>query len=172
MPYASAQSPTIRPAVLDDAAELLRLYDEFHAFHVQLLPDRLRLPSAPSDISSFAALIRPIIESADSVLLVAEGHDGRLAGCAEAYLHDDSTVDVRVVRRYAHLQSLMIDARLRRHGAGTQLLVATEAWAREQGAEEMRTDTWESAGGPLGFYERSGYRTLQRNLVKPLHEDG
>ena len=32
----------------------------------------------------------------------------------------------------------------------------------------MKLDAWEFAAGPLGFYEKNGYKTLKRTLIKEL----
>jgi hypothetical protein len=47
-------------------------------------------------------------------------------------------------------------------------MTAAEAWARQHGATEMQLDTWEFDAGPLRFYEKTGYRTLKRVLVKAI----
>jgi hypothetical protein len=39
---------------------------------------------------------------------------------------------------------------------------------KANGASEMRLDVWEFAAGPLEFYERLGYRTLRRALVREI----
>ena len=36
-------TPFIRPATVQDIEALIRLYTEFHAFHIRGVPDRLRL---------------------------------------------------------------------------------------------------------------------------------
>jgi GNAT superfamily N-acetyltransferase len=44
-----------------------------------------------------------------------------------------------------------------------------ETWARERGAEEMRLDIWEFDDGPLTFYEKRGYGTVRREMVRRLN---
>jgi GNAT superfamily N-acetyltransferase len=72
------------------------------------------------------------------------------------------------MHRYGYLQSLMVDAAFRRQGIATQLMAAAERWAQEHGAVEMRLQIWEFDGDPLPFYERRGFRTLRRTLVREL----
>jgi hypothetical protein len=43
-----------------------------------------------------------------------------------------------------------------------------ETWARERGAEEMRLDIWEFDDGPLPVYEKRGYWTVRREMVRRL----
>jgi GNAT superfamily N-acetyltransferase len=62
----------------------------------------------------------------------------------------------------------MVQETYRGHGIGTRLVEAAERWARGQGATEVRVETWEFVEGPLAFYERMGYRTLRRTVVREL----
>lgn len=59
----------------------------------------------------------------------------------------------------------MVNEAFRAQGIGTRLIEVAEEWAREHGAREMRLDTWEFKGDPVGFYENVGYRTLRRKMV-------
>src|SRR5690606_33485467 len=71
-------------------------------------------------------------------------------------------------RTYGYLQSLVVQARFRRHGIGRQLVHAAEVWAQEREAIEMRLDTWLFASGPLPFYALLGYRPLKQEMVRNL----
>ena len=51
---------------------------------------------------------------------------------------------------------------------GLQLVEAAQRWARQKGATEIKLDVWEFDAGPLRFYEKAGYRTLKRTLIKEL----
>jgi GNAT superfamily N-acetyltransferase len=62
----------------------------------------------------------------------------------------------------------MVDERFRGRGVGAWLMETAQEWARERGAFEMRLEIWEFEAGPLRFYERCGYRTLRRMLVREL----
>jgi GNAT superfamily N-acetyltransferase len=164
------QGVRIRPATLDDREALCRLFHEFHQFHASALPGRLRSLGDPPPSyagTSLWADLAALIEGESSTLLVAEAGD-RLVGLAEAHLGEDAAHPLRVPRRYGWLQSLMVHEPSRRQGLGSRLLEAAQAWARERGASEMRLDTWEFAGAPLGFYAAQGYRTLRRTWVREL----
>lgn len=156
---------TFRPATLMDVPALRRLYDEFHLFHVRGVPDRLLVPAEPQDDGRFRDSIATILGDEHAMLLVAET-DGQLVGFAEIYLRDEDASPYRPGRRYAHLQSLAVTEASRRGGIGVRLLHRAEEWAFDQGASEIRTDVWEFDDGPLPFYERDGYSTLRRTLVK------
>jgi GNAT superfamily N-acetyltransferase len=158
----------IREATTADVPELRTLYDEFQASHVAGVPKYLRVPApGEHDPTDLAQAVARIADGERSVLLVGE-HDGHIVGLAEAYIREIESSPMRHAVRHGHLQSLAVAERLRRFGLGTALLRAAERWARERGATEMRLDIWEFDGGPLGFYEQFGYRTLRRTLVRTL----
>ena len=158
---------TVRPAGLRDLEWLCKSYYEFHEFHVRGVPDRLATlgESDPGEDSKLRASLEKIINGDDSMLFIADV-TGRPVGFAEVYVRQDTPDPARVSYRYGRLQSLMVDEAFRRQGVGRRLMEAAERWAREQGATEMRLDIWEFGQGPLGFYGKTGYRTLRRTMVR------
>ncbi len=160
----------VKPAANHDREALCRLYHEFHEFHVHGVPDRLLSVGQPletyehSDL--YQALAR-IIEGADSAIFVAETAR-QLIGFAEVYVRQDEPTPLRPSYRHGYLQSLMVTEAFRGQGVGARLLEASQRWAREKGATEMRVETWEFEAGPLRFYEKNDYRTLRRTLVRAL----
>jgi GNAT superfamily N-acetyltransferase len=160
---------TIRLATSYDLDALCRLYVEFHEFHVLGVSDRLLSLGAPDqfDCGELNANLTKIIEQDDAALLVAES-DGQVVGLAEIYLRHDDPKEPVVARTYGYLQSVAVHEPVRRHGVGRQLLQAAEQWAKSKGAVEIRLDTWEFEAGPLRFYEKSGYHTLSRTLLRRL----
>ncbi len=161
---------SIRLANVSDLESLCDLYSEFHEFHAHHLPDYLRTLGSASakEREELRNKIIEIIQGSDSDILVAEG-SGRVLGFAEIYLRHPEPKNLAVVPKlYAGLQSLSVTEAFRHQGIGNQLLKAAEAWARDHDAIELRLDIWEFSEGPLGFYEKSGYRTYRRALVKNL----
>lgn len=140
----------IRQATNQHLVALGELYLEFHEFHVQRVPERLRslLAQGLLEREELQRQIRSILHQEDALLLVAE-KDGSLVGLAELYLREDDRENPAVVaHRYAHLQSLVVTARARHNKVGQSMLEAAEAWAGANGAEEVRLDIWEFAAGP------------------------
>jgi len=156
----------IRQANKHDLEALSRLYTEFHEFHVSGVPDRL-LRFDSSRIAELHAALQKIIENKDAVILVAEV-DGQLVGLGEVYMREDSPNPLKVQHKYGHLQSMIVTESYRGRGIGTRILEAVEQWAKEKNAAEVRLDTWEFKEGPLEFYEKRGYNTLRRTLVRRL----
>lgn len=157
----------IRRAEEQDIEALCKLYHEFHEFHVQGVPDRLRSLEGDGDNSELISTLKKIISSDDSAIFVAEV-EGKTTGLAEVYVREDKINPAVVSHRYGHLQSMLVTDDLRRQGTGKKLADAAERWVEDKGATEMRLDIWEFPQGPLRFYEKLGYRTLRRTLLRKL----
>lgn len=159
----------IRRACDTDFEQLCRLYSAFHEFHVHGVPDRLRTLGEPTqvDCTALVANLRLLIARADATLLVAVEADA-VIGLAELYLRDDGEHAATIGYRHVYLQSLMVTEHARHRHIGTRLIEASHAWAEQQRAYELRLEIWEFADGPLRFYERAGFRTLRRTLVRPI----
>jgi GNAT superfamily N-acetyltransferase len=161
---------SIRRATRGDVDVLVGLYREFHEFHVKGVPDRLKSPDE-YDTDDLRSKLVDIMEAEDSSIFVAE-LDGQVIGLAEVYIKEDESNPYRVSYKYAHLQSIMVSERYRRRDIGRQLLRTVEKWSKEKGGAEVRLNIWEFNSGPLRFYEKEGYRTLRRTMVRqPLQED-
>jgi GNAT superfamily N-acetyltransferase len=160
----------IRSAHSHDITALCALYHEFHEFHVCGVPDRLQsayTSKDPDEDRELAAKLKKIIEDDKAKIFVAD-IDNHIGGLAEVYIRQDEPNPLRKCYKYAYLQSLIVSEAYREHGIGIQLLTSCEKWARQRNATEMRLDTWEFEKGPLHFYERQGYRTLRRTMVRKL----
>ena len=156
----------VRRATADDIEILISLYKEFHEFHVRGVPDRLRTP-ANCDHAGLRKKLGSILERSDAVIFVAESEDG-IVGLAEAYIRQDQANAHRVAYKYVLLQSMFVREVHRRQKIGQIILLAVEQWARENSASEIRLDIWEFGDGPLEFYEKRGYHTLRRTMVRRL----
>jgi GNAT superfamily N-acetyltransferase len=148
---------------------LCKLYYAFHEYHAAGVPDRLRSLGSwgAFDVSKLAKSLQLILKDREACILVAE-INGNLAGFVEVYLREDKPDPARTAYRHAHLQSLMVVSEWRMQGIGKQLIRAAEVWGLQNGASEMRLDTWMFPGDPVSFYEHIGYRTLKRELVRRL----
>ncbi len=162
-------SPTVRRANAEDLDQLCRLYVAFHEFHVRGVPDRLISLGPPEhfDCTELIANLQQLLGQSDVALFVAVDAT-HVIGLAEVYLRQDEENGGKAAYRYGHLQSLMVQDAFRHQQIGRRLMEAAQQWARQHGATEMHVDVWEFPAGPLPFYERLGYRTLRRTLVRPL----
>ena len=160
---------SIQQVTVHDIDTLIFLYDEFHAFHVRGVPDRLRFPAQPDDahVAAVRQSLSDLLKREDAaIFLVWVGETA--AGLAEVYIKQDEENPFRIAHRFGYLQSLFVLESFRKHGLGKLLVEATQRWAKERGATEMHLDTWEFDAGPLHFYEHLGYRTLRRHMVAEI----
>jgi GNAT superfamily N-acetyltransferase len=161
---------SVRQAAVSDVDALCELYLEFHEFHTRHLPDQLRRleKASPEEHEDLCNNIIEIMHAHDTAILVAE-HADRVIGFAEIHLkHPDPSNQAVVAKTTLHVQSLYVTASCRRTGIGGELLQAAEDWGHVRQAVEIRLDTWEFTSGPHAFYEKQGYHTLRRTLVKKI----
>ncbi len=156
----------IRRATEYDIDALIRLYEGFHLFHVEGVPDRLRTSesASPGEVAELKDALNKIVQREDATIFVAVVGE-LVVGLAEVYMREDVDHPLVVPHRHGHLQSLIVSASVRKRGMGKLLVEATQQWAKDKGATEMQLDIWEFEAGPLHFYERLGYRTLKRLMV-------
>jgi ribosomal protein S18 acetylase RimI-like enzyme len=157
----------IRQATEQDIDALINLYDEFHLFHVEGVPDRLRRTSesaTPEEEAELKDVVGKLLQREDVAMIIALIGD-LVVGLAEVYMREDEPHPLVIPHRYGHLQSLIVSASVRKRKLGRLLVEAAQHWAKEKGATEMQLDIWEFEAGPLYFYEHLGYRTLKRLMV-------
>lgn len=140
--------------------------------YVQLEPERWQVPDERTQVDWFHGAIAKG-PPPSSIWLVAE-LDGEAVGDAQAHLSEPAPTaaiqpQLDVGRRRVYLSWLAVQERHRSHGIGGRLLDAVEAWARDQGAELIVTDTnLRSNLGAVEFYERHGYERQAVILRKVL----
>ncbi len=160
----------IRTAGENDLEAIFALFFEFHQFHARRAPAFLRSMEKPDERSNTALVeaIRKVIAGPDSTLLVLE-EGGEIIGLVEIYLQHKGRGNRRLMpRTVGYIQSVIVQEKRRKEGWGKQLVSAAEAWALERRARFMELELWEIPDGPLGFYEKAGYRTLRRTMIKDL----
>lgn len=155
----------IRRAEEGDVDALAEMYVELHNFHAAAVPSRLRTVGRVDDRLIHG--IRKILANPGAAILIASAGD-KVVGFAEVHVRETEEDPAIVQRRYAHLQSLAVSPAYRRQGLGRELVRAAHQWAREHGATEIQVDIWEFPGGPLAFYDKLGYVTERRRMVRRL----
>ena len=136
---------TIRRATTDDQPEWLRMR---HDLWPEVEPDDLlhemeRLLGDP---------LTPVF--------VLERPDGKLGGFLEAgtrkYAEGCETSPV------GYIEGWFVDEDLRTQGVGRALVQAAEDWAREQGLQEMASDTWLDNDVSIKAHLTMGYEEVER----------
>jgi GNAT superfamily N-acetyltransferase len=155
----------IRLATEQDIEALLALHIDLHEFHVQGLPDWMRIPEVYQRDES-RAWLKDLIQREDAAIFVAEA-SGTMIGLVDITLEETAN-PVFVSRRYGYVQGLVVLEPFRKQGLGKQLLEAAQRWAVGHGTVEILLDMWEFPAAPLHFYEAMGFHTIKRRLVKAL----
>src|SRR5215470_1503983 len=95
------ESIAIRRATEQDMDTLMSLYDEFHRFHVQGVPDRLRAPdsSPPTESAALSKALSALLHREDAALFVAVVAE-QVVGLVEVYMRQDEPHPLRVAYRF------------------------------------------------------------------------
>ena len=127
----------IRPATVDDAAQIARLSAQL---------------GYPADVDTFAARLRAIGARDTHAVLVREGAEGRLQGFVglEHRLGIESGEQAEIV-------GLVVDAAARRTGTGRALVAAAEDWARARGLDTLFLRSNVLRGEAHDFYPALGF---------------
>jgi ribosomal protein S18 acetylase RimI-like enzyme len=138
----------VRPARIEDAAALHRLYGE--------LADG-RTDARPAGMDRTRAILTDIVGQPARRLLVAEGEGGRLAG----------TVDVLVVvnltyagRPWAVVENVVVAEAHRRQGIGRALMQAAMGQARQAGCYKVQLTSGKHRDGAHAFYRSLGFEAI------------
>jgi len=113
----------------DDRSVTIRLASQGDAEQLAHLCEQLGYPVAAEHLS---LRLTPLLLQSDHALFVAERPDGHLLGWVHVYrcflVHTDPE---------AQIGGLVVDAAVRRSGAGHRLMQAAEQLAREQGCSSI-----------------------------------
>jgi ribosomal protein S18 acetylase RimI-like enzyme len=115
--------------------------------------------------ASFRGMLARAVSSqhARGAVLVAQAANESPLGFISLKVREDVTGVAR-----AHVTDIAVAKHARRKGAGTALMRAGEAWARERGLTAVSLDVWSTNEGALAFYRRLGYCAESLCLVRRL----
>lgn len=115
---------------------------------VRRLAAQLGYENQPEDLRAWFERIDAL---ADHEALVAE-EDGAVVGWIHVF-----GIDVLYEEPYADVAAVMVDEACRQDGVGRALMLAAEAWARQNGYGHVRVRSRLSREGAHRFYVRLGY---------------
>ena len=98
-----------------------------------------------------------------SSLLVAEAGE-RLLG----FVYLQRVQDYFTLEHHGHVGILAVTEEAEGQGAGTALLRAAEAWARERGYRKLTLSVFEDNHRARGMYDRAGFRPDTIKYLKVL----
>lgn len=152
---------TVRAARPGDGARIAAAWLSAAAYYANLDPTHFQVPDTEGLADSWEEQLAASREG--ELRLVAEA-GGQVIGWLSARLQlpeDDAAAQLTREHGWTRLvvDALIVDRGYWRHGAGTALLEAAEAWGRDRGAQVARLDTYADSPISVPFYEdRMGYQ--------------
>ena len=165
---ATSETPRIRPATVEDAAGIARVFIESAEYHARLDPDRYWVPAFDTVVAQYRDRGRRLLNpDGDAITLVAE-LDGQVVGFVDARL--DRSADLMHGHfTYCHIAEIAVGVDHQSQGVGDRLLTAAEDWGRRRGAHLASLDYLAVNTRASVFYQRRmGYRVAAVMAIKPL----
>ena len=123
------------------------------------------LPPATQAAKGYANFLESQLDDEESVVFVAE-QDTRIIGYVYAGLEPMSWKELRGPAAFIH--DVMVEEEAQGSGAGTALIDAAIAWARERGAARVMLWTAERNTRAQRLFERTGFRRTMIEMTKEL----
>jgi ribosomal protein S18 acetylase RimI-like enzyme len=156
----ASEKAQVRGARYEDWPAVARLLREVDELHAAIAPGYFRV-AARAESEWRRLLTDP---TAAALIADADAPAGQPVGFLSIRVYDTPADPTMVPRRRGHVETLVVEARHRRHGIGRRLLAEATEWARARGAVELVLTTWSGNADADGFYRRLGYRILSRVL--------
>jgi ribosomal protein S18 acetylase RimI-like enzyme len=107
------------------------------------------------------------LNNPDSLVLVARDNlHGRIIGLLAADSWEEKNEFVKPP--YIEIFELMVDDDWQNIGIGSGLLDEAEKWCVRHGIENISLTAQEFNGGAIRLYEKKGYRTIHRLMLKKI----
>jgi GNAT superfamily N-acetyltransferase len=151
----------IRQATMGDYDALIALFDELDEFHRQARPDVFRRFEGPARTRK--QIERWLAGPGSTVLVAKSGQD--VIGLAVLLTRPPATFAGAVPHKVIELDNLVVRADRRSQRIGRQLLEATVAWTRGQGASHVAVAVHAFNRDARRFYENFGFLPSIDRLV-------
>ncbi len=152
----------IRNSTPSDAGAVGALYVELQQHHFRLQPHN---PRYQVKSERWLEIARRAVEDPDDDVLVAEAESGVVGFARLRY-------EAKPWGLASQVETLVVSARWRGRGVGTELLAAGEAAAASRGARGMRVEVVVENDEGREFYEHRGYLALALRYGKPVDGAG
>ena len=167
-PNAAHPSITIRPAVADDAEDIVRTFLESAELHTTLDPARYAVPSFEAISTRYQEGQRHWDGSDGKGITLVADLGGQIVGFIDARL-EQSLDPMHRDLVYCDVAEIAVAGHDRNKGIGGQLLRAAETWGREQGADYSSLEFHAANTTASRFYQnRMGYRAAHIIAIKQL----
>jgi ribosomal protein S18 acetylase RimI-like enzyme len=158
----------IRPATVEDADAIARVFLESADYHARLESDRYWIPPIEPVLERYRERARRnATTQTDTVTLLAV-LDGKVVGFIDAELDRSPDLMHRDLI-YCQIVEIAVAVGKQGQGIGTRLLMAAEDWGRERGAHLAALEFLSGNTRASAFYQqRMGYRVVALRAIKPL----
>ena len=133
---------SIRPATINDIAQLAQLFDAYRQFYEQT-----------PDILTAHEFITERINKQESVILVAEDAKQQLIGFCQIYPSFCSVI----AKRIGVLYDLFVETSARKTGAGRALMLVAHEYAKNNGFSRLDLSTAKTNLNAQNLYESLGW---------------
>jgi GNAT superfamily N-acetyltransferase len=154
----------VRPAVIEDHAQLSLLFDELDELHRNARPDIFRKPAGDARSRDD---IRSLIGGDGGAILVADNGD-RLVGLAVVLVRSPPAHPLLVSRKVVEIDNIVVHSAYQRRGIGRQLVAACIAWAKERGADDAEIAVHDFNVAATQFYSALGFEMSIHRLRRRL----
>jgi GNAT superfamily N-acetyltransferase len=155
---------SIRRAVAGDATQLGALGAMLMRTHYAFDPQRF-LAVGDQAARGYASFLASQLDEDDAIVLVAE-RDNQIVGYVYAGLEPMSWKELRGPAAFIH--DVMVEESAQGNGAGSALIDAAIAWARERKAPRVMLWTAERNHEAQRLFERVGFRRTMIEMTKEL----
>lgn len=160
---------TVRSGRRQDAALLIPLGRKMLNLHCRLEPTYMRAAADVDFAGVWGEYLQRFLNEGHSQVLVAEA-EGRAIGYALLTIRPRPPVvqgppEVLVAELY-------VDEEFRGRGVGQCLLHVAYDWARQRGAATAALHVFDRNEEAVAFYERMGFRLVERVMVRQLAAEG
>ena len=155
---------TVRPATIEDAAELGALGALLVRAHHGFDPQRFMQPGSRIE-EGYGRFLVSQLDRDDGIVLVAE-RDGEIAGYVYATLEERSWRELRDACGY--VEDIVVRDVARRSGVATALMQSAMEWMRSQGAPRVLLLTATPNHAAQELFERLGFRRTMIEMTREL----
>jgi ribosomal protein S18 acetylase RimI-like enzyme len=156
----------IRDATSKDFKEVSRIYEQVDRMHREQHPNIFKKPQIPGRPDDY---FQNICDGEFSKFVVAESETG-VIGFAEAYVMTASDFPVLQPRQWVLIDGIAVDEDIRGTGAGQAMLDYLIDWSKSMAIEEIELKVYSFNTGALKFYERNGFKEINKTLSLKIDE--
>ena len=158
----------IRPATVEDAAAVARVFLESAAYHARLEADRYSIPAIETVLERYRQRGQQNATTDSNAMTLLAVLDGEVVGFVDAVLDRSPDLMHRDLT-YCHIVEIAVAVGHQSQGVGERLLTAAEEWGRHRGAHLASLEFLAANTRAGAFYQRRmGYRVVAFTAIKPL----